>query len=203
MAFAYDASLGYNNVFIGRCIMRKPYKKRSDIIEMTGQVFNDLTVVSYAQNGKYRGAYWLCRCICGNECIVPGGHLRANMRKSCGCRSELRIDEVGVNRLFSGYKRKSILKNREFSLTRAQFETLVKGNCEYCGNRPSQILKRLKSRKLQTIYNGIDRKDPSIGYKIENCVSACRYCNQAKSDLTVEQFMAHTERIYKWHLTGS
>ena len=34
-------------------------------------------------------AYWTCICRCGNEIIVPSGHLKSGHTKSCGClRSE-------------------------------------------------------------------------------------------------------------------
>ena len=191
-----NASYGIVNITTQGCNMRQ-YKLRKDIIDLTDQNFFDFKVIKYNGRGKYRGATWLCKCICGNECIIPGGHLRAGMRKSCGCRSQARIDEVGVNRKFSEYKRKSSYRKKEFLLTREQFEKLIKSNCVYCGIEPNQILKRLKTKKLQLLYNGIDRKDPSVGYLIENCVSACRYCNQSKSDMTIEQWSNHLKRIIK------
>lgn len=198
MILSKNAYYGIVNENTIGSIMTILYKKRSDIIDMIGKKYADFTVISLAERGKYRGANWLCLCICGKECIVPGGHLRAGMRKSCGCRSESRIDEVGVNRIFSGYKRKSSLKNRDFKLSREDFEVLIKGNCFYCGNTPSQILKRLKSRKLQILYNGIDRINSNLGYIKDNCVSCCRYCNQSKSDLTLDQWKLYIKRIYQW-----
>lgn len=38
------------------------------------------------------------------------------------------------------------------------------------------------------IYNGIDRQDNSIGYKTENCVPCCKFCNLAKSKFTIKEF---------------
>jgi hypothetical protein len=198
MDLGLNASLGYDNSIKEGCIMKKIYKKRIDIIDEIGKKYFDLTVIKYAGAGKYRGARWLCRCICGKECVIPGGHLRANMRKSCGCRSELRIDEVGVNRIYAGYKAKSKKRNVRFELEKNDFEKLIKGNCFYCNTPPSQILKRLKSRKLQILYNGIDKVTPSLGYIKENCVSCCRYCNQSKSDLSVDQWKEYIRRVCRW-----
>lgn len=189
---------GINKINTKGCILKKQYKKRKDTIDLTGQTFYDLKVLEYAGPGKYRGATFLCECKCGKRCIIPGGHLRSDKRKSCGCRSEARIDEVGVNRLFSCYKRKARLRNLSFNLPRDIFEKLVKSNCTYCGTEPNQILKRLKSRKLQTIYNGIDRVNSDIGYEIDNCVACCRYCNQSKSDLSLDQWKTYIKRIYSW-----
>lgn len=193
-----NASLVYDRLFNERCILKKVYKKRIDSIDEIGNHYFDLTVIAYAGRGKFRGSNWLCKCICGNECIVPGGHLRAAHRKSCGCRSESKIDETGVNRIYSGYKRKSKLKNRVFDLVRDDFELLIKGNCSYCGTAPAQILKRNKSKKIQILYNGIDRVDSSMPYTKSNCVSCCRYCNQSKSDLSLDQWKEYIKRIVKW-----
>lgn len=54
------------------------------VIDMTGQRFGKLTVISQAETKNNR-AMWLCQCDCGNEKIVAGKHLRNGMVKSCGC----------------------------------------------------------------------------------------------------------------------
>lgn len=195
-----NASSGYNNYILGRRMSRK---NRSDIVDISGKVFGQFTVISNLGPGKYRGSQWLCDCSCGKICVVYGGHLRAGMRKSCGCLSESKIDDTGIRRLISNYKTKAYSKNREFSLTVEEAATLFKSNCFYCGSSPSQILKRLKSKKVQTIYNGIDRINPDLGYNPKNCVSACRYCNQAKSDMSLDKFKSHIERVCKWLSIGS
>lgn len=176
------------------CIMRL----RKDAIDLTGQKFGDLTVVRPIQCGKIRGVVWECKCICGNISNAPGGHLRAHNRKSCGCRSESRIKETGVNRLYSMYKRKAKLRNLEFKIDKDKFEKLIFSNCTYCGCSPKNKLKRLKTDKLQIQYTGIDRSDPLRGYTNDNCVSCCYYCNHAKLDMTFKQFKNHIERIAKW-----
>jgi hypothetical protein len=59
---------------------------RKDAIDISGKKYGDLTVIKPIRNGKYRGVKWLCKCVCGNEAIAFGGHLRAGKRVSCGCR---------------------------------------------------------------------------------------------------------------------
>lgn len=53
-------------------------------VELLGQRFGQLTVVSPAENVGERTA-WQCRCDCGGEVIVKTVHLRAGHVKSCGC----------------------------------------------------------------------------------------------------------------------
>lgn len=47
---------------------------------LTGQVFGRLTAVSYQGNKR-----WLCKCVCGNTCIVSSYLLRKGATKSCSC----------------------------------------------------------------------------------------------------------------------
>jgi hypothetical protein len=54
------------------------------IIDLVGQTFGRLTVISFAGSEKKR-ALWLCRCVCGNEVIAIGKYLRKGTKKSCGC----------------------------------------------------------------------------------------------------------------------
>jgi len=49
-------------------------------------------------------------------------------------------------------------------LTEAEHAALLSGPCFYCGGKAG----------------GIDRKDPSMGYALDNCVSACKRCNARK-----------------------
>jgi len=44
-------------------------------------------------------------------------------------------------------------------------------------------------------FNGIDRVDSEIGYVPENVVTACKYCNIAKRDMTKDQFLDLVARI--------
>ena len=59
--------------------------KTGNFKNITGQVFNKLTVVSRADVDKNGQACWNCVCECGNKVIVPGHDLRSGRKKSCGC----------------------------------------------------------------------------------------------------------------------
>lgn len=54
-------------------------------IDLTGQRFGRLTVVSLAGRTKDGRAKWLCQCDCGNMHIARGSHLRSGNIQSCGC----------------------------------------------------------------------------------------------------------------------
>lgn len=54
-------------------------------IDLTGQVFNFLTVLKYDHSSR-DGANWLCQCVCGNTKVVAGATLRRGHISSCGCK---------------------------------------------------------------------------------------------------------------------
>lgn len=51
----------------------------SKMIDITGQVFGELTAISYEGNRE-----WLCRCSCGETCLVNSYRLRKGYIKTCG-----------------------------------------------------------------------------------------------------------------------
>lgn len=69
------------------CTAKRVQKSYEDKrIDLTGQKFGDLEVLSYIQN-KHK---WKCRCSCGKEIEVYGQHLRVGDTHSCGCKFGLK-----------------------------------------------------------------------------------------------------------------
>lgn len=72
------------------------------LIDLTGQKFGNLTVISRADNfGKH--TMWNCRCICGNEKSYFASNLVRGISKSCGCMKkkylkDTRIEDLGGKR---------------------------------------------------------------------------------------------------------
>jgi|SRR5271157_986637 len=54
---------------------------RSNLI---GKTFGKLTVIAPAENTKANKLRWLCKCVCGEKCIVVGSHLRSGHTVTCG-----------------------------------------------------------------------------------------------------------------------
>ena len=64
-------------------------KKRTVFVgaeDLTGRQFGDLTVIRRAENDKHNKVCWLCKCKCGNECVVPSQRLKQGKTQSCGCK---------------------------------------------------------------------------------------------------------------------
>lgn len=47
------------------------------------------------------------------------------------------------------------------------------------------------------IYSSVDRTDSTKGYTHENAVPACKNCQFAKRDLTLEEFKSWVKRAYE------
>ena len=80
----------------------------AQINDLTGQRFGKLTAIRYLEpherttKRNHSGAFWLCRCDCGNEVETASKILLSNEIKSCGCSSmslgEMEIaDELTAN----------------------------------------------------------------------------------------------------------
>jgi 5-methylcytosine-specific restriction endonuclease McrA len=72
-------------------------------IDLTGEKFTRLLVVSDVGRGPRGSVLWLCNCDCGSSIIVDGASLRRGATHSCGC----------LNREYSSYRgRKNITGQR-------------------------------------------------------------------------------------------
>jgi len=78
---------------------------------------------------------------------------------------------------YSRYHYKSRVKNMEFDITEAEFQTLTSQACTYCSKR-----------NTPTHTNGIDRVDSALGYTVDNCVPCCGECNVMKKTLSDIEF---------------
>ena len=120
-----------------------------------------------------------------------------NITKTCKtCRDDnkkqdLKRDKEHRNELarnnlkpqYTTYKKGAKDRNLEFNISYDEYEALVKLPCHYCG-----IIQ-------ERGFNGIDRRNSSIGYIIENSVSCCPMCNYMKGPLTESIFLNRVEHI--------
>lgn len=187
---------------------------------LVGQTFSKLLVVerapSIARGETKMVSAWLCRCDCGNEKIIQGCNLRNGTTKSCGCiRDDLRKDwatgpgglsdtrrlppgEAAFNSLYSGYRASARERNLVFELSKEEFRELTSSNCFYCDVEPSALRYNSKNKTpTPYTYNGVDRKNNSIGYITSNVVSCCKMCNFVKGARDDDVFIAHIKKIYE------
>ena len=83
-----------------------------------------------------------------------------------------------------------------FAITLEDFLRLSGSSCSYCGIEWSvETCRTDKGMNGTYKRNGIDRQDSDIGYVLDNCVPCCWKCNRLKWEDSVEDLVAHAERI--------
>jgi len=176
-------------------------RKRKDI---SGKRFGRLLAIKIDYVDRVNGAYWLCKCDCGNEKTIRLTNLTSGNTISCGCKQkenyENRINalEYGVaafNEIYAKYQEGAKKRNLVFELDKDYFTSIINLNCYYCGCEPNQIHRGSRCNGSY-IYNGIDRVDNSLGYIIDNCVPCCGKCNRMKSSLSQDEFLNLIKNIY-------
>lgn len=75
------------------CAHRDNVSKKLAIEFYSGQKIGYWTVMYRADGYIGKGAYWHCKCICGNEKDISAGHLRSGVSISCGCVQRKIISE--------------------------------------------------------------------------------------------------------------
>lgn len=161
------------------------------------------------KDGCYYHRY---KCYCGKEFETIPQLIRTGKTRSCGCyRNNLLGQqsrgktppnalndptESSFNGLYSRYRSSARIKGLEFSLSKEDFRIFVKGNCHYCGSPPAQKNLQTSHSRKPFIYNGIDRKENSIGYSKENSLPCCAVCNYLKRAKPYDEFIKLIEKIY-------
>lgn len=74
---------------------------------------------------------------------------------------------------------------------------IINRTCHYCGHKPTGEDRDLTPLTLSytDCYNGIDRKDNSLGYQTDNVVPCCAICNRAKNNMDYKDFIDYLVRI--------
>jgi hypothetical protein len=171
-----------------------------------GDAFGRLMVIRRVANHANGKPMFLCACRCGTEKTVAGTGLQSGDTKSCGClkretsskhvKTRLRKD-YGValaHRVFCHYLDAAKKRGHAFELTKEQFMSFTQRQCYYCGKPPSTVAVR-ENYFGKFVYNGIDRRDNTAGYTLENSFPCCKECNKAKGTMSHAAFIAMAIRI--------
>ncbi len=181
------------------------------INDLTGQKIGKLYIIKRyrytRKNWKNPDTFYDYICECGNKGHTSHSNLvssKKNKRypKSCGCSNKEWINkwnlirpnierddkQILINRIKNYYIRNANKAKHNWELSNQEFELLIFGNCYFCGASPEKE----KIRKNITIkHSGIDRLDSSKDYFLDNCVSCCKWCNWAKNEFSVKEFLDH------------
>jgi len=155
-------------------------------IDLINKKFNMLLVTKKVSTG------WKCLCDCGKTTVVGATPLVKGNVKSCGCYNKSKVRHKGINThktaIIKSYKNGASKRKLEWGLSEEVFFKLLIDECNYCGSVGGNSRVKKDSRVPAFEYTGIDRVENDIGYIESNCVSCCKICNRAKSNLTLKDF---------------
>lgn len=147
-------------------------------IDLTGQKFGRLIVISRVVNNKSNGARWNCLCDCGKEKIVYSDHLRSGNTKSCGC---LHRELASKRKKIHGYA-----KTKEYNVWKAIKQRCYNPNDTDYHNYGGRGIK-VSDRWLNSFENFLDDMGlkPSPEYSIDRIdndgdyePNNCKWSNQ-------------------------
>ncbi len=102
---------------------------------------------------------------------------------------------VARNKVFDGYKRNAAQRGYSFDLKFEEFSKIIEKPCYYCGKLQSNFCNKGVNGGL--FYNGIDRVDNNSGYYLGNIAPCCKICNNAKKQLSKDEFLNLVRMVTK------
>ena len=134
-----------------------------------------------------------------------------NFLKWIGCMKVKEFSPISIEKVIvpnTQYLRSSInciwYLYKDGGLSIEEFYYLSQMNCFYCEGKPNNIFNKPKTDKKSSkkakltkgfVYNGLDRVNNNLSHIKENVVPCCKYCNFAKSKLTLNEFQEWIIRI--------
>jgi|SRR5579864_1663853 len=192
-------------------------KHAHNFVDLTGQVFNLLTVIKYLYT-KNKKAHWLCKCACGDSkyVIACTQTLKENRTKSCGCWKQESFRKRSTTH---GFKSSGIFESNFYDLWGGMkarcFNPNHKSYPDYGGrgitvcdrwlkfeNFRDDMWKEYLQRRQAGEIISLDRLEVMGNYKLSNCKWATDI-EQGKNTRAYAQSENHKEHVYWKNYIGS
>lgn len=182
-----------------------------------GELYGNMKAIEYTQIITKQGKVewrWKCEDEEGNIYYMRNRALYAKLTAEQNSDKAKEIDEylknieeerrnqMGLRRkYYQEYISNAIKRSIPFNLTFDQFNEIISQPCYYCGTEPyvhTAMLKRANMQEPMLKCVGIDRKDSSKFYDVDNCVPCCSKCNLMKQTSTTKEFLDHIHKIIEF-----
>lgn len=204
---AKELDIAYNSVFNLLRRFNIPFKRPSTgmfykDVDLSGQVFGDLTVIKYlGKTGKKVKIYsHECKCSCGRTIIVKTQRLLRDI-KGCGRCAKTHGRFSGYLEISSTFWRNIVkgaaARDHKFNLDiKDAWELFIKQNrkCALTG-REITFGKSVKDKIMQTA--SLDRIDSNKDYFLENVQWVHKNINFMKGRLSNEEFILLCKEVTK------
>lgn len=164
-------------------------------VNLVGQRFGKLVVVSRVPNARRNATRFLCRCDCGRDVTRLSSSLKSGAAVSCGCWKSLPSNEGAFRALYRATEYNASYRGILWEISEDFFRWITKQPCHYCGEEPYQIYQPRRNTGGY-VFNGVDRVDNEVGYVEGNCVPSCGVCNYMKSATSVGDFKEWIVSVY-------
>lgn len=158
------------------------------MIELCGQIFGRLTVVSEAESVKGRRRV-LCQCTCGNTKVIRVELLRNGKAKSCGClRSELVATK---NQIHGGagspeYQAWANMMQRCYNAENCRYEQYGGRGIRVCNRWHDASLFLADMGPKPSPDHSLERTDNNANYSPQNCIWATAHQQQRNTSRTTK-----------------
>ncbi len=157
-----------------------------------------LTVVSRGPNDG-NSPRWHCRCDCGSERLIYGGHLRRANQQSCGCARREKNTKHGLSNRHSAYQAWVAMMGRCYNSQSKAYANYGGRGIRVCDrwHDPVQFCSDMGPRP--SAEHSIDRIDNDGNYEPENCRWATK--KQQMNNRRVSRKITHngqTRTVAKW-----
>lgn len=168
-----------------------------------GMRFGNYTLIKFHSKSETRKlGLWESKCDCGRIVFKRTAAFTCEKTIKCQLCSNRENTKYTIlpnqqsckNKIVIQTRKAAKCRNLEIDLTDDQILHLVSLPCFYCDLPYSNTTRTERGDYIN--HNGLDRVDNTKGYLLSNVVPCCRYCNFAKMDVELKDWMSRIEKIY-------
>ena len=169
------------------CGCKKIEQLQATKIELLGQTFGQLLVITSVKGIAGKSSRWICKCSCGKLIETSSNSLRQGLTKSCGCLQKAIAQQHMYNYLYKyrierGFSADTslttLLQTIHAKCSGTKYATKNRDGfkCVLCGST-----KKLNSHHIIPIHENKElANDPN------NIITLCTFCHYTKAHITTK-----------------